>query len=193
MPKRKPHSRVPQWVRGTVTALRRAWLALRHRRHTVAALVTDPARRRSLEREVRQALDRLDRVLGYPIPVGSVVVVQQVIGGDRNLAGAYQVVCHQAGSEGVRVQLALQVGRRRLSTEEVLATLAEAALRLADERVSATVGVRVPLTLPATDAGPAERPLPERDPGLPPDPLMPITPITDHARHYGQVVTRSAA
>jgi hypothetical protein len=123
---------------------------------------------------VGTALRQFERALDPPLPTRTTVIVQHVIGGDRALAGTYQVNRTADGVECARIQLALQVGHHPLRTEELLATLAEAAMRLADEQAAVT-GVRVPLTLPEPEAPARRRPM-----ALPDDPLVPITPFAPH-------------
>lgn len=169
----RPPRRCTRWIDATRAALGRVWrtLARTRRRVPVAVLVTNPVERRRLERELRREAARLAGLLG-PFPDDTVVLVQQVIGGDRPLAGCYQVALGPDGTRCTRIQLALQVGTRRLSPEEVLGVLAEAALALANE-LSGAARARVPLTLPA-DAGDTARPTVEPRRAVPPDPLLPF-------------------
>src|SRR5207249_9588623 len=70
-----------------------AWRAITRWRRPVPVevLITDPSKRRSIERELRSGLRRLRRALGAPLPAELAVVVQQVIKAERQLAGCYQV------------------------------------------------------------------------------------------------------
>lgn len=152
-----------------VAALRRGWQALcRSRRPMrIEVLVTDHARRRTLERELRAGLRRLRRALGTPLPANLAVVVQQVIRTDRQLAGCYQVGPRQDGARFALIRLALQVNGRRLSTDELLAALAEQCIGLVIHD-SGGPCVLVPVELePAPPDEPSSRPR------LRPDPLAP--------------------
>jgi hypothetical protein len=114
-------------------ALHRACRALRCWNHTtpVEVLIVDPARRRTLERDLRAGLRQLRRALRGPFPAGLTVVVQQVITTDRQLAGCSQLGQRPDGTRLALVRLALQVNGRRLSTDELLAALAEQCIGLA--------------------------------------------------------------
>ena len=147
-------------------AARRAWRAIRRWRRPVPVevLIADGARRRQLERELRRGLARLRRVLGVPLPAELAVVVQQVIRTDRQLAGCYHLGQRPDGRRFALVRLALQVNGRRLTTDELLAVLAEQCIGVLTQH---SPSVLVPVEL---EPGPAESrpPTPLR-----PDPLAP--------------------
>lgn len=153
--------------------LRRAWWAVRRWRRPVPVeiLVTDRARRRALERELRSGMRRLRRALGAPLPDELAVVVQQVISAERQLAGCYQTGQRPDGTRFALVRLALQVNGRRLSPDELLAALAEQCIGLATQH---SASVLVPIDFepaqPAQQSHPAEV---RRVGALRPDPLAP--------------------
>lgn len=108
--------------------LRRAlWL----RRVPVEVLLTDRASGRALAREVRATVRRLRRLLGPALPTDLAVVVQQAIRLERPLAGCYEVGQRPGGEAFALVRLALSVDGKKLSTDEVLAVLADQAFALA--------------------------------------------------------------
>ncbi len=152
-----------RWTAG----LRRAWQAISRWRRAVPVevLVADRTRRRILEQELRRGLHRLQRALGAPLPAELAIVVQQVITTDRQLAGCYQVGQHPDGCRFALVRLALQVNGRRLTTDELLAALAEQYVGLASRD---SVSVLVPIDL--EPGPPAES---RRLTALRPDPLTP--------------------
>lgn len=126
----------------------RLWQALRRWRRSVPVevLIADRSRRRALERELRTGLRRLQRALGAPLPGDLAVVVQQVIMTDRQMAGCCQVGQRPAGGRFALIRLALQVNGRRLSTDELLAALAEQCIGLAT-REGGSPSVLVPVEL----------------------------------------------
>ncbi|MGE3795881.1 MAG: hypothetical protein AB7I38_18415 [Dehalococcoidia bacterium] len=124
----------------------------------------DRARRRAVEREVRRGLAHLRRVVGTTQPAELAVVVQQVITTDRQLAGCYQLGQRPDGSRFALVRLALQVNGRRLTTDELLAVLAEQCIGVLTQH---SPSVLVPVEL---DPGPTE---PRRPAPLRPGPLAP--------------------
>ena len=174
MSKRRPN-RSSRWVRWLPAAgrrlrpvlhlIRRAWR--RHGRVPVAVVVADRAQRRSLERELRAALSRLERVLGRPWPADTAIIVQKVVCTDRQLAGCSQIGQRPDGARFVLIRLALQVNGRRLSTDELLAALVEQCVGVALR--SGGPCVLVPFDLePSEQTGRAGRPA-----ALRPDPLAP--------------------
>ena len=147
--------------------LGRAWRAVRRWRRPVPVevLVSDRTRRRALERELRRGLRRLRHVLGAPLPAELAVIVQQVIATERQLAGCSQLGQRPDGTRFALVRLALQVNGRRLSTDELLAALAEQCIGLASQ---GSTSVLVPIDF--EPAPPAEA---RRLGALRPDPLAP--------------------
>jgi hypothetical protein len=118
-----------------------------------------------VQRELRRGLHRLQRALGAPLPAGLAIVVQQVIATDRQLAGCYQVGHCSDGRRFALLRLALQVNGRRLTTDELLAALAEQCIGLATQE---SASMLVPIDFEPGRA--AERP---RLTALRPDPLGP--------------------
>jgi hypothetical protein len=157
-------------------AIGRRWRALRGRLRPVPVevLVVDRARRRAVHRSVRRGLRRLRRVLGAPLPAGVAIVVQELVTpADRQLAGCYQQGQRPDGSRFALMRLALQVDGHRLTTDELLAVLAEQYIGLAMDQgggTSVLVPVELEPALPAQATDPVEvrRLQPRR-----PDPLAP--------------------
>jgi len=113
--------------------LLRVWrFVIRGRGPAVEVLVTDSARRRVIERELRGQLRRLRHALGTDLPVDA-IVVQQVVPGEsanQERAGSTQATTRSDGRRRTVMLLALQANGRRLSTDEVLAALAIQAMTL---------------------------------------------------------------
>lgn len=172
--------------RRCTAVLRHGWQSFRARRRStpVEILITDSDRRRSLERELRWGLGRLQRALDAPFPAGFAVIVQQFITTDRQLAGCYQQGQRSDGKPVALVRLALQVNGRRLGTDELLAALAEQCIGLATQQGGTTVLVPIDL-----DAGPREAPPAEiaRVTALRSDPLAPVSNGTTRREHSGYV------
>ena len=173
MSKRHPNclTRCGRWLAVArmrcVAGLGRAWRAIRRWRRPVPleVLVADRTRRRALECELRRGLSQLQRAFGAPPPTELAVVVQQVIATDRQLAGCYQLGQRPDGTRFALVRLALQVNGRRLSTDELLAVLAEQCIGLATQQ---SASVLVPI-----DFEPAQPSDVRRLSALRPDPLAP--------------------
>jgi len=110
-----------------IGTVRIGWEAIcyRHDRVPIEVLVTDRKRRRKIERELRAGLRQLQHVLGLPSLVETAVVVQQVITMDGQLAGCYQLRQRPDGSQSALLRVALEVNHRRLSSDELLAVVAE--------------------------------------------------------------------
>jgi len=171
MPRRQPRpTRGARWLRalhGCVTTVAHwLWrrLGFRQRRIPVEVLIADRNRRRTLERELHAGINRLQRVLGIPLPPHVAVVVQQVIRTDRQLAGCYQV----SSAGGVRcslIRLALEVNGKRLTIDELLAALAEQCIGLTTQESGGTAVV-VPV-----EFEPVEPPAEARLRAFRPDPL----------------------
>ena len=128
--------------------VRRSLCQWRHR-VPIEVLIADRQRRITLKRELDRGLRRFQRVLGDTLPPHLAVLAQQVIATDRQLAGCYQVGQRPDGSCFALIRLALQVNWRRLSTDELLAALADACIGLANQ--SGAAGVVVPIDLPASE------------------------------------------
>lgn len=154
---------------------RRVWAGLRrtrrffcHQRTPLEVLIVDGARRRALEQDLRAGLRGIERRLGSPVPAGTTVIVQQVLGSDHALAGCTQIGQHPDGEAYALIRLALQVNGRRLNTDEVLAVLAEQYIALGFER-SGYPSVVIPFEFSVEQpGGSSERRTPPR-----PDPLAP--------------------
>ena len=150
--------RLAHWIEVALASLRRTashfWRTL-HRRHwpiPVEVLVIDRNRRQGLERELKVALHQLRHALGAELPEGLAVIVQHVVATDRQLAGCCQLVRRPDGRHFTLIRLALQVSGRRLSTDEVLAALAEQCIGLAMQQPGTSVLVPVDLD-PAQPVG----------------------------------------
>ena len=144
------------------------WLAAhlpRPRRIPIEIVLADQSRRRGLKRTLRRSVGQLRKVLGDLLPQDVVVVVQQVIPAEHELAGCCQLGQRPDGQRFALIRLALQIKGRRLSTDEVIAALAEQCIGLAMNQAEG-IKVRVPVQLePAAWE--------ERRTPLPPDPLKP--------------------
>lgn len=134
MPRRKqspPRHPLSQLLRRLWSVLAglpsRLRLALRRWRQPIAieVLVSDPARRRSLDRQLRAIVRRLDRLVPLPDQAATAVVVQQVIHSDHSLVGAIEAVQGTGGHRLNLIRLPLQVNGTRLTTDELFAALAE--------------------------------------------------------------------
>ena len=93
------------------------------RRIPIEVVLADPSRRRALKRELAHTVRRLQKIFGELLPSDVVVVVQQAIPAERELAGCCQLAQRPDHQRFALVRLALQVNGRRLSTDEVLAAL----------------------------------------------------------------------
>jgi hypothetical protein len=108
------------------------------------------------------------RIVGASLPSELTVVVQQLVEKDRPLRGCYQLERRPDGRTLALIQLAVAVNGRRLSADEVLATLAEACIRLAAQ-VGGEPSVLVPIEPAQPPAEESRRPR-----ALRPDPLAPM-------------------
>jgi hypothetical protein len=145
-----------------------AWRALRsHVPATrVEVLATDRTERRRLGREIRAALQRLERVAGPTLGCHAAVLVQRTVQRNEPVAGSALVIQGSEFERLVLIRLATQVGGRALALDEILAALAELWIRVASEQL-ASPAVLVPIALgPAPVAPRAVDPLPA-------DPLAP--------------------
>jgi len=129
-------------------------------------LVTDRSRRRKIERELRAGVRQLQHILGPP-PLGDIaVVVQQVILLDRQFAGCYQLGQRPDGSQSALLRVALEVNHRRLSSDDLLAVVAEQWIAIANLQDGPSLLVPIEYESRQTDPE-------KRAPSLRPDPLMP--------------------
>ncbi len=123
--------RISAWLTTAVShatgSVRYGWEARRYRddRVSIEVLVTNGIRRRKIERELRAGLRQLQRVLGPPSLEEIAVVVQQIITMDRQFAGCYQLRQRPDGSQSALLRVALEVNRTRLSSDDLLAVVAE--------------------------------------------------------------------
>jgi hypothetical protein len=145
---------------------RQAGQVLRREPVPIEIVLVDRTRRRGIRRDVSATVRRLNRLLGDQAPAGVVIVVQQVIPPGKHLAGCCQVVRTAERGQLAVVRLALQVGGRRLSPDELLSTLVEQYLGLAFQQ-SGGASVLVPINLDPPEDGAA----PTRSASLPPSPF----------------------
>ncbi len=110
-----------------IDTVRFGWEAIRYRHNQVPleVLVADGKRRSKIERELRAGVRQLQHVLGPPPLLEFAVVAQQVITMDRQLAGCYQLRQRPDGSQSALLRVALEVNHRRLSSDDLLAVVAE--------------------------------------------------------------------
>ncbi len=134
----------------------------------VEVLATDRTERRRLQREIRAALQRLERVASPMLGCHAAVLVQQTVQSSQPAAGCALVSQASGGGRFALIRLATRVGGRALAVDEILAALAELWIRVATEQVAPPV-VLVPIEL-----GPAPAALQAVD-ALPADPLVPRT------------------
>jgi len=144
------------------------WEALRYRDDWVAleVLVANGKRRRKIERELRAGLRQLQRVLGPPSLVEIAIVVQQVITMDRQLAGCYQLGQRPDGSQSALLRVALEVNHTRLSSDDLLAVVAEQWIAIAN--LQSGPSLLVPIEYESGQTQPENH-----APSLRLDPLMP--------------------
>lgn len=145
------------------------WLVSRSRSDClvpIEVLISSFWMRRSVERRLRHAVRRLKRVLPLP-SLHIAIVAQQTLATDHQLPGCYQISQRPDGSRFALIRLALEVDGQRISTDEMLAVLAEQYIALAIQSSG-------PSLLVPVDFGTA----PESDPlhrvPLQPDPLAAI-------------------
>jgi len=129
-------------------------------------LLTNGSRRRKIERELRAGLRQLQHVLGPPSLVEIAIVVQQVITMDGQLAGCYQVRQRPDGSQSALLRVALEVNHRRLSSDDLLAVVAEQWIAIANLQDGPSL--LVPIEYESRQTNPEKL-----APSLRPDPLMP--------------------
>lgn len=134
----------------------------------IEVIIIDRTRRRTLERDLRAGLRRIERHLGGLPFARTTVLVQQVLGSDPPLAGCTQIGRQPDGQDVALIRLALHVNGRRLGTDEILAVLADQCVALAFQRCGHP-SVLIPFDLSADrPTGPTER-----RPAPRPDPLVP--------------------
>jgi len=151
-----------------IGAVRFGWKAIGHRRDQVRleVLVSNGTRRRKIERELRTGLRQLQRVLSPPSLVEIAVVVQHVITMDRQLAGCYQLGQRPDGSQSALLRVALEANHTRLSSDDLLAVVAEQWIAIANLQDGPSLLVPIEYESGQT--------IPENHvPSLRPDPLMP--------------------
>lgn len=124
------------------------------RRIPITVLILDPIERKRLERAVRAAVRCLPAVIELPA-VEVAILVQQVVATDRQLAGCIQTVRRTGGSGVILLRLARAVNGQALSSDELLATLAELWIRLTIQHSGwATTLVPLEHTAPPAHATP---------------------------------------
>ena len=172
---RKAHPIVVKLRKASAPLVAAARFVGRHlplrRRIPIEVVLADAGRRRTLKREVARTVRRLQRLLGGLLPDDIVVVVQQAIPAEAELAGCCQLAQRPDKRRFALVRLALQVSGRRLSTDEVLAALAEQCVGLALQQAPG-IDVRVPIRL---EPGESRH---DRRTAFPPDPLRPFRDVS---------------
>jgi len=164
--------RISAWLTTAVShatgSVRYGWEARRYRDDQVSieVLVTNGIRRRKIERELRAGLRQLQRVLGPPSLVEIAVVVQQVITMERQLAGCYQLSQRPDGSQSALLRVALEVNHTRLSSDDLLAVVAEQWIAITNLQDGPSL--LVPIEYESGQTHPEKL-----APSLRPDPLMP--------------------
>ncbi|MDQ2741134.1 MAG: hypothetical protein M3Z66_02365 [Chloroflexota bacterium] len=169
------HQRTPRkWPRH-VLALCRTWILAalewltchRPRDHAVPVevLISGPWRRWLVARRLRTSVRRLQHILPLPPTLDVAVVVQTAIMAERQLPGCYQISQHPDGSRFALIRLALQVDYRHLTTDEILAVLAE-------QYIALTMHADGPSVLVPIDLGAAGHRDPVHGIRLPCDPLV---------------------
>ncbi|MFN8472151.1 MAG: hypothetical protein U0822_08185 [Anaerolineae bacterium] len=135
-------------VRRVPVVVRQMWRVIRHklRGDPVEVLVTDRSRRLKHERDIRSAMRRLRHVLGRALPAHAAVIVQQVVVADHPIVGCYHLGQRPDGATFVLIRLALEVAGRPLTSDELLANLAEQCIAVAMQHDGA-LSVVVPLDL----------------------------------------------
>jgi hypothetical protein len=123
------------------------WVAIHAQtnRIPVEVLLAERPRRRGVERQVHAALRQLRQVLGPRFPSDVAVIVQQIVVTERQLAGCYQISHQHDGTRIALIRLGLEIEGRPLTTDELLAVLAEQCIALAMQ--SAGPGLLVPIDL----------------------------------------------
>ena len=132
----------------------------------IEVLISSFWTRWSLDRRLRHAVRRLQRVLPR-LSQDVAIVAQQTIVTDHQLPGCYQISQRPDGSRFALIRLALEVDGQRISTDEMLAVLAEQYIALAMQ--SSGAGLLVPIDLVPS---PHSRPLHRAS--MQPDPLAAI-------------------
>ena len=167
-------------VRKTIYLLvQRAGRIVRREPVPVEIVLVDHGRRRAIKKDISATIRRLNRLLADDAPTGVVVVVQHLIPPGKHLAGCCHVVKRPERGQFAVIRLALQVGGRRLTPDELLSTLVEQYLGLAFQK-SGGASVLVPIDLDPPDDGPAE----PKPTALRPDPFGPQS-QTGHDRPSG--------
>ncbi len=146
-----------------IGAVRIGWEAICYRHDRVSlevlVLVANGKRRRKIERELRAGLRQLQHVLGPPSLVDIAVVVQQV-------AGCYQLGHRPDGSHSALLRVALEVNHTRLSSDDLLAVVAEQWIAITN--LQRGPSLLVPIEYESGQTHPENH-----APSLRPDPLMP--------------------
>ena len=168
-------SRLRRWLRrlcalgaGATVRLLVAWRALRpqERALRIEILAADRVQRKRLEREIRSAVRRLERVASPLLRCDAAVLVQRSVQTNHAMAGCSLVSHGSDGAPFALIRLATHLNGRALATDDILAALAELWIGVATQRL-ATPAVLVPVELEPIPAAP--RPIDT----LPLDPLAP--------------------
>jgi hypothetical protein len=139
----------------------------------IEVLITGFWCRHSIRVRVRRVTRKLERILSSPLPLDVAVIVQQAIMTERQLPGCYQISQRPDGSQFALIRLALEVDGRRLTTDELLAVLAEQYITLTMRQNGPSLLVPIDLVSPRPDD--ARRPAVFRS-----DPLRPRRDVDDH-------------
>lgn len=132
----------------------------------IEILITGFWRRCWIRARVRCAIRKLQRVLPAPLSLDVAVIVQQIIATEHQLPGCYQITQRSDDSHFALIRLALEVDGRCMTTNELLAVLAEQYIALAMQQNGPSL--LVPVDLTSSRAGDTRRPA-----ALRPDPLGP--------------------
>ncbi|HZU12148.1 MAG TPA: hypothetical protein VFB58_04850 [Chloroflexota bacterium] len=138
----------------------------------IEVLISSFWMRWSVDRRLRHAVRRLQRILPQ-LSLNMAIVAQQTIVTDHQLLGCYQISQRPDGSRFALIRLSLEVDGRCISTDEMLAVLAEQYITLAMQ--STGPGLLVPIDL---DLSPQPDPLHRAR--LQPDPLAAINRTGNH-------------
>jgi len=151
-----------------IDTVRFGWEAIRYRHNQVPleVLVASGSRRRKIERELRAGVRQLQHILGPPSLVEIAIVAQQVITMDRQLAGCYRLGQRPDGSQSALLRVALEVNHRRLSSDDLLAVVAEQWIAITNLQCGPSL--LVPIDFESGQTQPENH-----APSLRPDPLMP--------------------
>ena len=132
----------------------------------IEVLISGVWRRWILQWHLHYAVRRLQRVLPSPLLVDAAIIVQTIIMTERQIAGCFQIGTRSDGSRFALIRLALQVNGRAMTSDEILAVLAEQYISLAMQNSG-------PSLLVPVDLAPLRSNDPRRPTALRRDPLAP--------------------